>query len=253
MSDPVKEPAPATAAPSAEPAATTPPAAPAPTPAADPAAPAAPAAAAKEPAASMVSEPAKAEPAATAAPAAAEPKKEEPKPDTKADPTEAAKPAVPEKYELKLPDGSKLGADAVAKVEALAKEKGWTNERAQEALEQRHAAVSEFEQVQASSLKNLNEVTWKEQLQADPDVGGQKFEQSGHLAYKAAERFGGKEFADQLKAMNLNHQPMLFKYLVKVGRAMESDNFVPNNPKAPGSEPPEKRMYPDMYKDKGAK
>lgn len=241
--------APATAAPAAQPNATTQPAGDPPASAAAPAAPAA------TPAAAAAPETPKAEPAAPAAGAAPnpgatapEPKKEEPKPDAKTDP---AKPAVPDKYELKLPDGSKLGKADVAKVESLAREKGWSNEQAQVALEQRHAAVSEFEAGQVQSVKTLNDTTWKEQLMADPEVGGQKFEQSGHLAYKAVERFGGKEFADELKAMHLNHQPKLFKMLVNIGRAMESDRFITNNPSAAGGKlPPEARMYPEMYKKK---
>lgn len=249
MSEQVTPAGSATAAPAAQPNATTQPAG---TP---PAAAPAPAAPAATPAVAAAPEPPKADPAAPAAGGAPDPgaKAPEPKKEEEKSPAEKQieKPAVPDKYELKLPDGSKLGKVDVAKVESLAREKGWSQEKAQEVLNDRHAFRSEMEQQQSQTIKDLNEKTWKEQLMADPEVGGQKFEQSGHLAYKAVERFGGKEFADQLKAMNLNHQPELFKMLVNIGKAMESDKFVTNNPSAAGGKvPPEARMYPEMFKKK---
>lgn len=173
---------------------------------------------------------------------------------TSAEPKESleskeAKPAVPEKYELKLPADSKLDAAYVAKVESLAKEKGWSNERAQESIDDRHAAITEYEQQQAVQLATFNDKTWKEELMNDPDVGGQKFEESGHLAFKGAEWLFGKEGAAELKAMKLNHNPMLFKGCVKLGRANESDKIViPGDQTTSGKLPLEQQMYPNMFK-----
>lgn len=164
--------------------------------------------------------------------------------------TETTAAKIPEKYDLKLPKDSKLDATYLEKVQAIAKEKGWTNERAQEHIEERHAAITEFETGQRRELETLNDKTWKEELFADPDFGGKNFEQNGHMAYKAAERFGGKEFADSMKAMKLNHHPQLFKFLVRVGRAMESDKIVTTNERTSGSMPIEQRLYPNMFKSK---
>lgn len=161
-----------------------------------------------------------------------------------------AKPVVPEKYDLKLPQDSKLSADVVAKIEANAKAKGWTQERAQEAVDERDAWEAQRAQDQSQQIQHLNDKVWKEELAIDPEYGGQKFEESGHFAHKAAERYGGKEFADQLKSMKLNHQPMLFKFLVNVGRSMESDKAVNLNKQTGSSLPKEQQMYPDMYKNK---
>lgn len=176
-------------------------------------------------------------------PVEAAPAAEEKKPEAK---PEEAKPAIPEKYELKLPEGSKLGGEQLAKIEALAKEKGWSQERAQEAVDERNAWQVEREQAQAQEIQRLNDKIWLEELKKDPDIGGTKFEESGHIAFKAAERFGGKEFADQLKQLKLNHHPQLFKFLVSVGRSMESDKIVmgATNTKGAGTRP-EQRMYPD--------
>lgn len=177
---------------------------------------------------------------------------EAPKPEDKGkDPAE--KPAVPEKYELKLPQGSQLEPSYLEKVASLAKEKGWSNARAQEYIDDRHAAVAEYQTKQQADLQTLNLKTWKEELMADPDFGGKNFEVSGHLAYKAAERFGGKEFAEVLKTSQLNHHPQLFRFLVRVGKAMESDTFVESKNTSPGRGTQEDKLraaYPSMFKTK---
>src|SRR5688572_20896218 len=54
------------------------------------------------------------------------------------------KPVVPEKYDLKLPEGSLLEAAQMEKISAYAKEKGLSNEQAQELLERENDAVSGY-------------------------------------------------------------------------------------------------------------
>src|SRR3972149_1235780 len=87
-------------------------------------------------------EPAKETPAATpaaegapspAVAAAAAPTEEKPV---------AEKPVVPQKYELKLPEGSQLDQARIDSLSAYAKEKGLSNEQAQAILDRESDAVS---------------------------------------------------------------------------------------------------------------
>lgn len=156
--------------------------------------------------------------------------------------TEEAKPSTPEKYELKLPEESKLEPEMLAEVEAYAKAKGLSNEQAQEILEHDHKIVSTFAEAQNKKLANLNNETWKAELMEDPEFGGLKFQEHGELAAKAAEKFFGKEFVDELKAMNLNHHPKLFRGFVRIAKAMANDGFVaPGN--STGNKPIEEIFY----------
>lgn len=185
------------------------------------------------------------------APADADSKKtEEKKEEAQAVDPKKETPAVPEKYELKIPEGSNVDQAEVAKVEAFAKERGLDNKSAQAVLEGRHALVAE----QQSNLETLNGKTWKDELIADKDFGGEKFEESGLLAYDAAKRFGGEGFAEELKVSKLNHHPDLFRMLVRVGQAMQDDKFVNTNNvvKSKENKPLEEQMYPNMYENKGA-
>lgn len=174
------------------------------------------------------------------------PKVEDKKPEAKAPEVKA----VPDKYELKLPDNSKLGASDIAKIEALAKERGWSNDRAQEALSERSAWESERDQAHNQTLDNLHEKVWLEQLQADAEVGGQAFEQNSHLAGKALERFLKPDELKALTAMKLNRQPILFKLAARIGKAMESDKAIINQNHGNTSVPKEQQMYPGMFKNK---
>lgn len=133
---------------------------------------------------------------------------------------------VPEKYDLKLPEGSKLDQKAIEGVAEYAKAQKLTNEQAQAVLERDNAVATQYAETMTNQLKSMNETTWKDQLVADKDFGGTNFEASGRLAARGAEAFFGAEFTEELKAMNLNHHPKLFKGFVKIGRAMMDDKLV---------------------------
>ena len=132
---------------------------------------------------------------------------------------------VPEKYSLRLPKDSVLKDAHIEKIAAYAKERGFSNEQAQELLNRESDAVSEYATEQKTTLET-NRSNWLKQLQNDPDVGGDKLSQNGELAFEAANRFFGKDFVEEIRKSGLNHHPLLFKGLVKLGQAMQSDSFV---------------------------
>lgn len=76
------------------------------------------------------------------------------------------KPKVPEKYELKAPDGGYVDDDDLVRVAALAKTEGWSNEQAQEQLDRYAKGV----QAQADA--------WLTETKADPIYGGDKLAES---------------------------------------------------------------------------
>lgn len=79
-------------------------------------------------------------------------------------------PKAPEKYELKLPDGSTATAEDVKAFEGWARSLNLTNEQAQAAIEQQHALVEQ----------RLTE--FKEETAADADYGGEKLAETQRLA-----------------------------------------------------------------------
>jgi hypothetical protein len=135
------------------------------------------------------------------------------------------KPAVPEKYNLKLPDGALLGAGHVEKVASFAKERGLSEAQAQALLERENETVSTYMRDHNDAFKKQTE-TWVQELTTDKEFGGEQLNENGQLAYRAASQWFGEEFVDLIKQANLNHHPMLFRGLVRLGRAMADDKLV---------------------------
>lgn len=183
-------------------------------------------------AAPITNQAAEVKPADNGAPAATEKKGDEGKPPAGSENKPAenkpaeAKPNVPAELKLELPKDSKLDATDLERVLSYAKEKGLSSEQASELLARENEAVASYAERTEQNLKQTNEVTWKNELMADPEFGGAKFEEHGQIAQRAAEKFFGKEFADELKATNLNHQPALFRGLVRIGKMLQDDKSV---------------------------
>lgn len=153
------------------------------------------------------------------------------------------KPVVPEKYDLKLPKDALLDASAIEKIAAYAKEQGLSNESAQKLLERENQTVSEYVNEQKSKHKQINDTVWKNELVADKEFGGQHLEENGKLAHRAAEAFFGESFIDEVKALGMNHNPILFKGLVRIAKAMSDDRLVIPGAQAGGSQNDPKKWF----------
>lgn len=156
-----------------------------------------------------------AKPADAAKPAATETKPEE-------------KPAVPETYELKLPEGSILDASHLESVSSFAKENGLTQKQAEAILARDSAAASSFVQRQQDEFKTKAQ-GWVEELKTDKEVGGLEFDKSEKLADRALEKFF-PEFAKEAKGAGLKPThglpAHLFRGLVRIAKATGDDSLV---------------------------
>lgn len=143
--------------------------------------------------------------------------------------------SVPEKYELKLADGSPLDPAVVAQTAELAKAKGLTQEQAAAVLAHGESLVSKhLEAVNATWQKQVNE-TWIAQVQADPEIGGQQFAASTESARQALAKFGSPALREALEQTGLGNHPELIRVFSKIGRAMAEDS-IGGARKAPAAE-----------------
>jgi hypothetical protein len=208
-----------------------------------------------------------AKPAANPAPVAAEAAKAEPnKPEAPAKGTllvdaEGDKPKAPDgapespegdgkaaeaPLTLKLPEGSLLPAERVEKIAAFAKARGLSQEQAQAVLESEDEAVLTFaERQQATHLKAVND--WVEVVKKDPQVGGEKFEESAKFAKQAVNRFASAELKQLLNATGFGNHPELFKMFRAIGEAMQGDRVV--LPSAATQSAPKQRTLEDLFDD----
>ena len=165
-------------------------------------------------------------------------------------PAEAAK-VVPEKYELKLPEGSVISQAQVDSLSLVYKEKGLSNEQAQLALEQRSDAVAEFAKGQNTRYEETKS-EWLEQCKSDKEFGGDdaKLKESVSLANSVIKKYGNKELREKLDLTGLGNHPELMRMMVKIGREMGPDKIVVAGQLSEDAKPTHQRVWGYMNEEK---
>lgn len=138
---------------------------------------------------------------------------------------ESAKSVVPEKYELKLPDGSPLESAYLEKIASYAKEQGLSQEAAQKLLERDSSLLTDYRQRQTESLDQMR-AQWLESSKADKEIGGDALPKNVELAKRVVDRFGTESFKKAINETGYGDHPELVRLLSKIGKAMSEDQLV---------------------------
>lgn len=142
-----------------------------------------------------------------------------------AKPVEAVVPVVPEKYDLKLPDGALLDSVALEEISAYAKEKGYTQEQAQELLQRENDAILDYTEKSQESHR-AQVLKWKQEVMADKEIGGEQFNINIEYAHRVLQKYAPKEFVQTLEKTGFGNHPLLVKTFVAIGKAMQPDKIV---------------------------
>ena len=153
-------------------------------------------------------------------------------------------PVVPETYDLKLPDGSRLDPSRVEKIASLAKERKLSNEAAQEILTREHEVVEGYASAQQTAYQQQQEA-WSTALKTDKELGGDNLNKKVELASRVVNRFGTEEFKKALNETGLGNHPELVRVFARVAEKLGEDNLVLPGA-APGAGPKDLRdvFYP---------
>ena len=149
---------------------------------------------------------------------------------------------VPEKYELKLPEGFQMDELGMKAFSDFAKSQNMTNEAAQKYVE----AMAPAMQSAATARLEQAKVSWLEQAKADKDLGGDKFSATLEAADKALADLGTPELAKLLKESGLNHHPEVIRLLAKTGKAISEDGSFVTGANGTPNVTTAQRMYPNM-------
>ena|SRR3990167_1025661 len=154
---------------------------------------------------------------------------------------------VPEKYDIKIPDGVKVDAKYLEGVAAFAKERGLSNEDAQAILAREQSLVSSISQQQSEIVKKEQD-SWEEAVKNDGELGGSKFKEVVTLAGRVVSRFGSEELKKLLNDTRYGSHPEWVRMMYRIGQSMSDDQLVlPENKNAP---PAEKSQADIMYPKK---
>lgn len=160
-------------------------------------------------------------------------------PEGKAGGPKADEPKAPEKYALTLPDDGLLDGEDLAYLEKVAREAGMTQEEAEAALDMQHDAV----------LEQSNR--WRQQLESDPDYGGDNLTETQKLANLVIERVRPRGHARREAFLRFLHRGgggnhiEVASFLADLGRMMAEDGGGGGSLSGPARQekPAEERMY----------
>lgn len=139
--------------------------------------------------------------------------------------TTGEKSAVPEKYELKIPEGSNLKTADIEKVSSYAKENKLSNEQAQDLLVKRSEAVGDYVQSQKTELTTRVEA-WVGDIKSDKELGGDNYLQSVEQAKRVVDKFATDAFKKTLTDTGLGNHPELVRVFARIGKVMSDDTLV---------------------------
>jgi hypothetical protein len=206
-----------------------------PTAAAPAAVPAAPAPTPAEPAAPAPS------PAAPApAPAAPAPAPAAPAPSPA--PSPAPAPAAPEAYtDFTLPEGVTPDETVMGEFKTIAKELNLPQAAAQKLVDlNAKVEVARAQQI-AATVQG-----WEATAKADPEIGGDKFDENMAVVAKARDQFSTPEFVKFLSDTKLGSHPEMLRAFYRIGKAISEDGFVPGRPGNNAGKSLAQTMYPNM-------
>jgi len=144
---------------------------------------------------------------------------------------EEATPDVPEKYELKMPEGMELENALVDILSPVMKEVGLTQEAAQKLADAYIPYVQQqTEKAKQEALdgwsKQVDE--WKNQTVQELGAG---LKEAKVVASKFIDKFGSPKVREVLDDTGLGNHPELVKLFVKAGKAISEDTFVESDKK----------------------
>jgi hypothetical protein len=155
---------------------------------------------------------------------------------------------VPEHYDLKLSEESKLNDEHLSKLAEYAKENGLTQDQAEKLLARDEELVSSAREEFQQSLLDEHESKkqeWFEAVEKDTEFGGEHFNENAEMTKRYIDEFADEEFKTMLDETGYGNHPLLFKMMVRASKAMAEDKTI----RAGSSNTElthEQRLYPNM-------
>lgn len=143
-------------------------------------------------------------------------------------PEEEKPKGAPESYEdFKAPEGAEFAEPVMTAFKGVAKELDLSQDQAQKLIDTMTPVM------QKRYLENIASISaeWRQRTEADPEIGGEKFQKSQAAVARLRETFArnedGQYDADILEFMNspMGNHPGAFKLLARAGAAISEASF----------------------------
>ena len=150
--------------------------------------------------------------------------------------------AIPETYEIKMPDGVKMDDGLLAEVTPLFREARLSPAQAQ-------VVADAYMKQQTKALEAHGEQTkaWANETKADKEIGGKDLNANLGHARKAFQQFGSEQAMQIFDTYGLGNNPEVLRMFVRIGKAMGEGGTVLGGDGG-GRVSAARDMYPSMYK-----
>ena len=154
---------------------------------------------------------------------------------------------VPEdgKYQLKMPEGVEVNQALLEQISPEFKALGLTHKQAQALTDKYVAAIQAEGERKAQSWASTVE-GWAKEAQADPEIGGAKWDTTVKASVDVVRRFGNDSFREYLNASGAGNHPEVIRFMAKVAAVIGEDNPVTaTNPGKKVAQDTASILYPD--------
>lgn len=132
----------------------------------------------------------------------------------------------PSSYEpFVLPEGVTIDTAALEVAQSLFAEARLSQPQAQKFVDLYTAKMNELTRSQVAAAED-RQAAWVAEVKNDPELGGRRFEAARAAAQKAISRFGTPELRQTLNDLWVGNNPQLFRFFVRVGRAISEDRYA---------------------------
>lgn len=145
--------------------------------------------------------------------------------------------------DLKLGEDNVLPDDVVGDIKEFAKSNNLSNEAAQKLYDQQNKLMKAMDEQMQLELKEDVE-RWTQEVEADPVMGGENFDETKQLANAAIKHFGSDALTDLLVNTGYSNHPEVVRFLRKVGALNKSDSKVVFGSPMKQSKTNEELFYP---------
>jgi len=155
---------------------------------------------------------------------------------------------VPEKYEIKAPEGLTIDDKAMEKFTPVFKELGLSQVDAQKLVDAYAPYMKEImEARQQENLKVFKDMVaeWGESAKKEQ---GADYSKKLSVAAKLTDKFGDPEFREMLNETGVGNHPAMIRFMIKVGNQFAQDSLADSGMKKSddGLEAAAKKLFPTM-------
>jgi hypothetical protein len=133
-------------------------------------------------------------------------------------------------YALTLPHDAVLDASAIERTTAFAKASGLSPEMAQKALEHANGEVAAYREHVDKEWTTLTQETWVTETKADPEVGGEKYDDAVTDAKRFLEKYADDEALKFLDDTRLGNNRFVIRMLARAEKGLTNHRRLTSGP-----------------------